>query len=130
MMFDSFFDVYDLALIEHQTMKKSLTHFTHLFDKPMDLSFRPFLLVSRIYHDIFSLMLQRVINLTTDNSVAAPAASLGIHDYVRTNFLSPIHDQAMNDSELAASGLMTKDRTLINSMLTVLLPPKSSYPGH
>jgi hypothetical protein len=74
----------------------------------MDLSFCPFLLVSRIYHDIFSLMLQRLINLTANNTVAGPAASLGVYHYVRAYFLRPIHDQTMNDSELTAFGLAAK----------------------
>ncbi len=66
--------------------------FTHLFNEPMNLSFCPLLLVSRIYHNIFSLMLESIINLATDNPVAGPAASLGVYHYVLADLLSPVHD--------------------------------------
>jgi hypothetical protein len=66
----------------------------------MDLPFSPFLLVTRIYHDIFSLMSDGIIDLTADDSVAGPTASLRVNYDVLADLLSPVQDQSVHNSEL------------------------------
>jgi hypothetical protein len=58
----------------------------------MDLSLGPFLIVSRIYVHIFSLMLHSGIHLAADNPIAGSAASLRIYYYILADFLNPVHD--------------------------------------
>lgn len=102
-MFDTFGDVDYLTLFKYEW-----TVFLHaawvpcLFDEPMDLSFCPFLLVARIYLDIFSLMFFGVIQLAADYSVAASTTSPTVHDNVLTELLCAIHDQAMDNGKLPA----------------------------
>lgn len=80
-----------------------LSESTHLFNKPMDLSFSPFLLVTRIYHHILSLMLACIIHLAADDSIAGTTASFCINDNMGTDLLDTIHDQAVYNSKLPAN---------------------------
>jgi hypothetical protein len=91
-MFDPLFDVDDLTLAKSLKMIAALGHATHLFNEPVDLPLCPFLLVPWIYHDIFTLMLHGVIHLTTNNSIAGTAASMGVHYNILANLLTAIQN--------------------------------------
>jgi hypothetical protein len=69
----------------------------------MDLPFGPFLLVTRIYHHIFPLMFDGIVELAADDAVAGPTASFGVYHNVLADLLGSVHDQAMHHSQLAAN---------------------------
>jgi hypothetical protein len=96
----------------------------------MDLPFGPFLLVSRIYHHIFTLMFDGIVHLAADDPVAGPTASLGIDDDVLADLLGSVQDQSMHNSELAVIQVSALEDWLGMKLLTVLQLPELSYPGH
>ena len=96
-VFDAFLDIDDLALL----------------DEPVDLSFSPLLLVSRVDCDVLSLVLDRVVHLATDDSIAGATAASCVYDDVLADFLGSVQDQTVDDCELSVSGSIWKyDRVL------------------
>jgi hypothetical protein len=78
-----------------------------LFDEPVNLPFGPFFLISRIYDNVFSLMMESVIRLSYYDSIAVWTTSLLVNSGVAFQFLSSIHNDAVSDRKLSIVGSAT-----------------------
>jgi len=92
------------------------SHLIYLLDKPLYLAFRPLFLVKRVYFHLFATMLDAIVRFSTDNTKRLSAASVLVDNAPSTDSLNPVHDHALNNSELSVAISVFTFNALLTSL--------------
>lgn len=74
---------------------------SNLFDEPVDLALSPLLPVARVLAHLFAHVIDFVIQLAAQHTVAVAGATVGEDACAGVKFLNAVVDEAEDDSELA-----------------------------
>jgi hypothetical protein len=105
------------------------SHLIYLLDKPLYLAFGPFFLVKRVYYHPFAPMPDAIVRFSTDDTKGLSAASILVDNAAATDSLNPVHDHALNNSELPVAFSVWTLMTFL-ALLTVVLQARLAFPVH